>query len=49
MYKKAFRRLSHRKEKLVPEKGGSYSKLSIQEEAELIIHLEEHNYVCDKK
>ena len=35
----------HSKEKLVPENGGGYSKLSLPQEEELIAHLEVNNYV----
>lgn len=35
----------HQKEKLAPENGGSYSKMSAQQEEELTKHLEDNNYV----
>lgn len=35
----------HKDKNLKPENGGSYSKLTVVQEAELIVHLEDNNYV----
>lgn len=35
----------HNDQKVKPENGGSYSKLTVDQEAELIVHLEDNNYV----